>query len=273
MQLRRWAAACLPTPVKRAIRELVCGPASPAVPVGTGDSFPLARLREAPGCEIEIVPGDIISDAISATGVWEEELSARLVQIARRDGGTMVEVGANIGYFSVLWAAQGPACRVLAFEPSWRNLPLLHRNITRNGLSERVDILPVAASHSVGIVRFDPGPAEQTGWGGIVTSSHSGTVAVATVPLDALLPAEMQITVLKIDVEGADTWVLEGCRELLRSRRVARVFYEQNHPRMAALGIAPSAAQSFLASVGYRTEPLTSTTHEVVEWEAYPATD
>ncbi len=271
MEWRKTLAACLPLPLKRMIKRLVCGtpPASPPVAV-TSSTGPQVRLALAPAMTLEIVPGDIISDAIAASGVWEEGLSQRLVALARERGGTLVEVGANIGYFTVLWAAHGPDCRVLAFEPSWRNLVLLHRNVTGNRLGERVDILPLAAGRALGIARFDLGPIEQTGWGGIVTDARPGTVAVAVAPLDDLLPPDLSIAVLKIDVEGADTWVLEGCRRLLEQRRVARVFYEQNFPRMAALGIDPAAAAAFLASVGYAARPITPTDHEVVEWEALP---
>ncbi len=160
---------------------------------------------------------------------------------------------------------------MLAFEPSWRNFDLLRRNVVGNGLSERVDMVPLALGREHGIARFTLGPVEQTGWGGIVTDAQSGTVAVAVSPLDDLLSPDVEITVLKIDVEGADTWVLEGCRRLLECQRIARVFYEQNIPRMAALGIDPAAAATFLASVGYTARPITPRDHEVVEWEAFPA--
>lgn len=269
MNWRKWVAAVLPRPLKRAIKRAVCGTV-PAAPVALASGGPSAALALAPGRVIEIVPGDIISDAIAASGVWEEALSQRLVSLAHAEGGVLVEVGANIGYFSVLWAAQGPACRVLAFEPAWRNLYLLQRNVASNALAERIEVLPVAAGRALGLARFDLGPPEQTGWGGLVSDARANTVAVVVVPLDDLLPADLDITVLKIDVEGADTWVLEGCRRLLRARRVRHVFYEQNLPRMAALGIDPHAAAAFLASVGYRAWPITPVDHEVVEWEAAP---
>lgn len=268
MNWRRMAAACLPQGAKRAIKRLVCGETQVLPPPAPG-GWPVAPLALAPGCRLAIVPGDIISDAIAATGVWEIALSERLVALAG-DGGTLVEVGANIGYFTVLWAAQGPSCRVLAFEPAWRNLALLRENVQANGLQAQVDILPIAAGRRLELARFDLGPIEQTGWGGLVNDGRAGTVAVVVVPLDALLPAPTQVAVLKIDVEGADTWVLEGCRGMLSERRVRHVFYEQNHPRMAALGIDPGAAERFLSEVGYAARPITPSDHEVVEWEAWP---
>ncbi|MDW8324031.1 MAG: FkbM family methyltransferase [Burkholderiales bacterium] len=271
MMGRKTLAALLPARAKRAIRRAVCGERVAPPPDEAPTAWPEVPLTLAPGCRLAIVPGDIISDSLASSGVWEPELSARLCELARVGGGTLIEVGANIGYFTVLWAAAGADCRVIAFEPAWRNLQLLHHNVRRNGLAERVDILPIAAGRTLTLARFDPGPQAQTGWGGLVNDARAGTVCVAVAPLDALLPPTLQVAVLKIDVEGADTWVLEGCRRLLQERRVQRVFYEQNHPRMAALGVASNAAERLLTEVGYVTRPITPTDHEVVEWEAWPA--
>lgn len=131
-------------------------------------------------------------------------------------------------------------------------------------------MLPIAAGHRTGLMRFDPGPQAQTGWGGVVTDERAGTVLVAMLPLDALLPGDFHAAVLKIDVEGADTWVLQGCQRLLAERRAGVVFFEQNLPRLRALGIEPDAAQHLLTTLGYRVTPITPVDAEVVEYAAYP---
>lgn len=228
-------------------------------------------LRMAPDCRLAVIRGDLISDSILDSGVWEEELSLRLLDQAKT-GGLLVEVGANLGYFSILWASAKPNNLVYAMEPSQRNLRLLRYNVESNGLSGRIHVLPVAGAKSLGLVQFDSGPTEQTGWGGFSTAgqTETNTTTVVAVPLDGLLAEDAQISVLKIDVEGADTWVLQGARNLLLRLQIRRVFYEQNHPRMAALGISSSTAKHFLAEVGYETRPLTPEGHDVVEWEAWP---
>lgn len=89
-------------------------------------------------------------------------------------------------------------------------------------------------------------------------------------PLDQILADIPRIDVLKIDVEGFDTLVLEGCRRLLTEKRVSTIYYEQNHPRMAALGLDAGRAQDFLNEVGYQTQVLDEASSEVVEWVARP---
>ncbi len=224
------------------------------------------------GLEMFILPGDLISDALAAHGVWEPLLTQRLLEAAQA-GGLLVEVGANLGYFALLWAAVQPANRVIALEPAPRNLALFQANVARNGLDRQISVLPVAAGPRVALVPFDLGPPAQTGWGGVVAdpAQASAPTQVVTVPLDDLLAEVGEIAVLKIDVEGFDTQVLAGCRRLLCEQRVRMIYYEQNHPRMAALGVDPQEAQRLLTELGYRAEPLASDCPEVVEWMAQPA--
>lgn len=212
-----------------------------------------------------LLPGDIISGHIAFTGFYELALSRLIVKLAAQ-GGLLVDVGANMGYFSLLWAGRNPAARAVAFEASPRNLALLQNNLDKNGLTARITLIPKAAGQHPGNVTFHAGPAGQTGWGGISKTASAGSIDVPLVRIDQELPAA-DIAVLKIDVEGADTWVLQGCAELLRQKRIQVIFFEQNQPRMQALGIAPGEAQRFLRSHDYTCVPLGTGTDE---WTAYP---
>jgi hypothetical protein len=87
------------------------------------------------------------------------------------------------------------------------------------------------------------------------------------VRLDHALP-DQTIDVLKIDVEGADTWVLQGCETLLEQKRVRHIFFEQNEARMKPLGIGRDEAVTFLRSVGYAYEQPEDLKGE---WFAYPS--
>ncbi|OGU03640.1 MAG: hypothetical protein A2085_00720 [Gemmatimonadetes bacterium GWC2_71_10] len=73
------------------------------------------------------------------------------------------------------------------------------------------------------------------------------------------------IDVLKVDVEGADTWVLQGAERLLAERRITHVFFERNDARMASLGLRFDDTLRFLDSVGYRARPVSAN-----EWHAMP---
>jgi len=218
----------------------------------------------------ELVPGDVISDCIAFTGSYEDELS-RYVRDAAIRGGRFVDVGANMGYFTLLWASANPANRVVAVEASPRNVRILKGNVARNHLGSRVEIIAKAAGRSGGILPFRLGPDEQTGWGGLAAPHDKGTIEVDVVRLDEILSAELPIDFLKIDIEGADTWALMGCESLIRARQVREIWFEENKPRMRELGIPVGLAQDFLRSCGYSVQAMSPERAEICEWRAVPA--
>jgi len=234
-----------------------------------GQLYQSAGLRYAPRVSMEVVPGDVISDCIAFTGVYEPVLTRRLVRLARA-GGTLVDIGANLGYFALLWAAADPNNKCIAFEPSPRNLDILRRNISRNGFESQIELVPVAAGREAGKCRFDTGPAEQTGWGGFAAADAAGGIEVDVVRVDEVVGSAEPIALLKVDIEGADAWALMGCERLLKARAVREVWFEQNKPRIRALGIPLDAAQNYLQSVGYVPRPQGDPSAELVEWSAVP---
>lgn len=227
--------------------------------------FDEATLALAPSVSMYgLVPGDLVSGSIAFTGCHEYRLSRAVAELAPI-GGLMVDVGANMGYFSLLWASLNARNRVLALEPEPRNLSLLRRNVARNGFRDRIRIVGKAAGDRTAQVSFDTGPREQTGWGGISIAKDSSALTVSMVTLDELLP-DQTVDVLKIDVEGADTLVLRGAQRLLAQRRVRRIFFEENRERMARLHVDPAEAKRLLASHGYAVEPFAE---QPGEWTAY----
>lgn len=225
-----------------------------------------APLMMAPGVHMDLAPTDVGHAVIAFAGVFEAQLSRRIARLARR-GGLLVDVGANYGYYSLLWAAARPANRVLALEASPRNIDPLRANIRKNGFAARIDARELAAGRTTGTITLDLGPADQTGWAGIAAAGATHVAAVPVTRLDDLAACESmdRIDVLKVDVEGADAWVLEGAERLLTERRIGHVFFERNDERMAALGIRFEDTVRFLAGLGYRASRLATT-----EWQALP---
>ena len=240
------------------------------VPPRLAPLYGAATLAFAPRLTMELVPGDLVSDGIALTGIHELGLSRHLARLGRR-GGLMVDVGANLGYFSLLWAAAAPGNRCVALEPSPRNVAILRRNVARNGLDAAIDVRALAAGAVAGMRPFDPGPAEQTGWGGLAPAPAPGTVQVEVAAIDDL-GVTGRVALLKIDTEGADTWVLRGCRRLLAAKAIDEIWYEQNLPRMRVLGIGAGEAADLLSSCGYVARPAGAASGDVTQWRAVPAT-
>jgi FkbM family methyltransferase len=228
--------------------------------------FKAAPLALCSGVSMyDLIPGDVISGNLAFNGFYEWDLTRRIAEHAT-NGKFLVDVGANMGYFSLLWAGLSKAGRVIAFEAAPRNIGLFQNNIERNQLEDRITLIPKAAGDHAGTVTFDAGPADQSGWGGISATPSATTITIPMVRIDEELP-DTKIDVLKIDVEGADTWVLFGCERLLKSRRIQTIYFEQNPHRMERLGIVPGDAQKFLQNIGYEYHPMGA---DDSTWIAYP---
>jgi FkbM family methyltransferase len=231
--------------------------------------YSAARLKHASQARMDLLPGDGVSDSIAFTGLLEPALTNRVVKLGRQ-GGRFVDVGANLGYFSILWSACNPNNDCISVEASPRNLELLRKNIRQSGIESQVAVFPVAAGASRGRVQFDLGPADQTGWGGLSLTRTKNSIEVEVIRIDELVPSDRPISLMKIDVEGADTWVLQGCEKLLKAKLINEIWYEQNKPRMENLGIPLDTAQDYLRLMGYQPFPLGDPRKDLVEWRAVP---
>jgi FkbM family methyltransferase len=170
---------------------------------------------------------------------------ARLLLAECRPEWFVVEVGAHVGFFTLLLASR--TRRVLAFEPDARNREALAANLALNGVSN-VSVVAAACGASEGDADFVSDA--RSGSAGGLASSHHGEHAgpafrVAVERLDrhlerAGLPAP---DLVKIDAEGAEDAVLEGIGGLLDGP--TRVLVEVNeatkravHDRLRAHGYA-----------------------------------
>ena len=136
--------------------------------------------------------------------------------------GTFVDVGANIGYFSIL-AATKYGANVLAFEPSPRELAFLYQHLVLNRCGSRVVVFPLALSDKTDSLELNICEDHNPGMNSIVDLSFVNTykeerVAVRGVTFDSLFSAEIlsSIRLIKIDVEGYEVFVLRGMEQSLK---------------------------------------------------------
>ena len=185
-----------------------------------------------------------------------------------RPGDTFVDVGANVGVYTLLAAAL-PGVRCVAFEPSTESCARLVENVRLNGLTE-VDVRRAAVGAESGEVAItvgrdsvnrvistvprsgesEPDPLEGPQPDG-APAGRAEWVPLTT--LDEALAGVDRVTLVKIDVEGMEPAVLRGAREILRRHSPAMII-ERNDP--VALGQA-------LAEIGYasfRYDPATRRT-------------
>lgn len=178
-------------------------------------------------------------------------------------GGAVVDVGANIGIYTVVAAqAAGPRGRVLALEPDPATFLRLAENVRANGFAERVHLRAEAAGAAPGEARLhrDSEPMFST-LSPRLGDRRRDPVAVPVVRLDDLDGAA-DADVVKIDVAGTELDVLRGMEGLL-ARRHARVLVEVS-PVSVDAGLDLADVAAFLRERAYRVEAIDDATGALV---------
>jgi FkbM family methyltransferase len=153
-------------------------------------------------------------------GTWAPSLVSLITErLLPTDGGTFIDVGANIGLVTVPIIERTKALG-LAFEPEPRNFRYLQRNIAHRGLADRVETFNVAVYSEEANLRMELSCDNHGDHRVLPESSENGsrrTVEVAAAPLDVLL-ADSPLTppvVMKVDTQGCEVRVLSGAENVL----------------------------------------------------------
>lgn len=177
-----------------------------------------------------------------------------------RPGMTVIDVGANFGYFALIAAQRtGPAGRVLAFEPEPASFGLLVRNIEANGHRQVTAVNCALGDHTGEVELFLD--AVNLGRHSLTSANlmrRGGRVTVAMTTLDAHLEKQRPAPrpdVIKIDVQGAEGQVLLGAAETLRLAR-PRIILELWPHGLRNLGADPEELLGWLRALGYRWDVI-----------------
>jgi FkbM family methyltransferase len=194
--------------------------------------------------------------------LWEADISGLLLSAAHRDL-AFVDVGANFGYFTCLIGARigrAGAGRVYAIEPNPACAALLRRNVEINWSMCPVEIVEGAVGDRPGTVKlYVPanhsanaylGDAHNLDW------TNFPSVEVALRPLDAILPEDLAVELMKIDVEGHEQAVLSGARATIARSPRLRVVMEWSPDQMVRAGYCVAGMVELLRDLGLRASRI-----------------
>ena len=201
--------------------------------------------------------GEHIARSLFFYGFYEQVETSALLHVIR-PGQTIIDVGANFGYFTLLSAPRvGGSGRVIAFEPEPANAALLRENVALNAHTN-ITVEEMAVGRAAARVRFRtarPGewnrgktatvPAENVG--------NDGVINVPCVGLDAYCDEHgiRRVDILKMDVEGGEAEAVEGMRRGVQEGRYRRVFLEVHPPQLQQLGREPADILAVFLERGY----------------------
>ncbi|MGH2396782.1 MAG: FkbM family methyltransferase [bacterium] len=177
-----------------------------------------------------------------------EPFMSALFQAAVKPGMVVLDIGAHLGYYTLLAAKAGAT--VYAFEPDPRNFQHLIRNIALNGDVRCVTAVPRAVSDKSGTARLRVSDNPRNS--NLFDSDGTRTAVVEQVCLDEFLDETVTVDVVKMDIEGAELRALTGMeRTLARARSSLTLFVECSHQRLLAAGGSAEALIDRLTELGF----------------------
>ena len=197
---------------------------------------------------------DQIAKEAFFSGLYEPPVT-RVVQRLATPGATMVDVGANWGYYTLVAAAAvGGEGRVIALEPDPRLFARLEGNVRLNRFSHVTTAAAAASSRegTLTLAGYSDGDANRGVSRVIEESSVSGpTFLVSATTIDAVTAGCPRVDLVKIDVEGAEDAVLAGMQDGLSSGRYRAVVLELHPGLLRARGVDPEACLRRLLDAGF----------------------
>jgi FkbM family methyltransferase len=184
-----------------------------------------------------------------------EALALLLRETQEQPCDLFVDVGANLGLYSLLMAGGGHAGEIQAFEPDPRNYHQCVANIACNGLTSRIRLFACGLSDRDGSVDFLEAHARSTGMSRVLATAPAATRRrhytrrrIPVICYDGHFACRDRRISVKIDVEGHELPVIAGMQRLLQDndcRLQIEVFDANLKPvdaRLAALGYRPYGA-------------------------------
>ncbi len=160
-----------------------------------------------------------VSRQIRDNGIWEPYETSLLVRYLKK-GDTFLDIGANIGYYSVIAASLvGEEGLVIAYEPDPENFRLLRQNLAANALTNVYPVMAAAADYDGRSCLY---LSEDNKGDHRLYDNGKGRRHRQVAVIDAgahMAEIGRQVDFVKIDTQGSETAVVRGLYDLLRKNR------------------------------------------------------
>ncbi|NWG32603.1 MAG: FkbM family methyltransferase [Rhodocyclaceae bacterium] len=194
-------------------------------------------------------------------GYWEMWITKFFKRIIC-EGMIVVEVGANIGYYTLLIASQiGSRGRLYAFEANPEVFDILFCNINVNGFMDRTILVNKAAVDKSQKLKFHKCKRFH-GSSSIIELNEEflkryrdeiETIEVDTVSLDEyFIDKDMKVDIIKMDAEGAEALIFKGMRNLLEKNLTVKIICEFAPRMIIATGIQPRQFLEEITDYGFK---------------------
>jgi FkbM family methyltransferase len=239
---------------------------------------PYVRFLELTGSKIgvlRLVNGARFRVLPRHRSYFTEDFNAPVAGFLRdrvKPGSVCINVGANVGVYTLQLANwSSPGGRVFSFEPNPVTAEILVRHVEMNGMTDRVEVITAAVGTAPGKAEFFVVGTDgrcRLGAPNPQLADRAISIEVDVVNLDGFCASRGILPDwLFIDVEGFETSVLQGAKELLALRNGGLEMVVEMHPQLwASAGTDRLQVERLLDELGLEARPLTGQTDPLGEY-------
>lgn len=198
-----------------------------------------------------------LADEVISVAILRDRYEPTEAEFFRRsvtDGMTVLDIGANLGFYTVLAGSLvGATGRVIAFEPLLSNRTLLERSVSENGFEDRVTVRDQAVGGARAQMAIVIAEAAANSGGAYISDSAPQGFTSQQVEVIRLDEEDLggKVDFIKIDIEGAELLAFRGARALLESQRPTIMCELHAKQLRLVSGCSPSDVITQLGAYGY----------------------
>lgn len=225
-----------------------------------------------PGHKMSLYLPDRIQRRMFVKKSHEPETEIHLINFLKNSH-CFLDIGANVGYFTMLAKSINPNIQVYAFEPNPNNVKKIKENIELNHFTD-ITITSDCLSNTLGEVSFSVPPLNESGWGRI-TNNHLPLenfthIKAKTITLDSLIDNNFFNNnvpdLIKMDVEGNEFKILLGAKTFFQKFSPI-LCIELNEPCLIDCQTSSQEIIHFMKDLGYHAFAI-SDDNKLIEVQA-----
>jgi FkbM family methyltransferase len=218
-------------------------------------------LSSSNGAKMLLNLNDAVQRHIFIYGYYEPVETKFWLHYSKKQN-VIFDIGANVGYYSLIAATQLPKGRIFAFEPITKTYNRAKKNIELNKFTN-IELNQLAMSATNGQLSLNIGNVHNWGMSSINTHDHlSGETQVVTCKtVDSFIRDKnlQELNLVKIDVEGSEMEVLKGMQTTLQTLKPT-LLVEVLNETLKKTGFSALDVYSYLWDNGYKAYRILDTT-------------
>lgn len=212
---------------------------------------PKLIVKEIQGSKMYLNLDDFgLSKYLFLNGIREPECTKIMKQELKK-GMTIVEIGANIGYYALMEASIiGDKGKIYAIEPFPSNFDLLKKNVELNSYNDIVELHQLAISSETGKTKLYV--SDKHNLANMLESDADGFVEVPTKTFDEFIAGKQMPDMIRMDIEGFEYYILDGMKKTMDKCKSCKMFIEVHPYQMYEKGLDYKKPLQTLFDFGFR---------------------